>query len=202
MYRRGLTGVQISRITGAPTRTVGYHLALAKKLHPELQSEHLKAGAGRHGRVTRRGLELMTQLIGMVEETGRFPSAKAPSKSERALAAWLNRRRNDERAGTLTPAFRDGLSNLLNWQGTSRTVADEAKWRERLAALAAYRKLGNDWPRHEPTAVGTEHELGVWLHMQRYKERRGSLDIKRAAALDEAVPGWRLGRTRGRKPTK
>lgn len=31
-----------------------------------------------------------------------------------------------------------------------------------------------------------------------YKQRRGELDAKKAAALDRAVPGWRIGRKRGR----
>ncbi|WP_247046069.1 helicase associated domain-containing protein [Arthrobacter rhizosphaerae] len=47
---------------------------------------------------------------------------------------------------------------------------------------------------------GVEHELGVWLHTQRYKTRRGELDPAKAAALDERLPGWTSGRTRGRKP--
>lgn len=48
--------------------------------------------------------------------------------------------------------------------------------------------------------AGEEHELGIWLHSQRQKARRGELDEARARALDEAVPGWRKGRQRGRKP--
>ena len=38
----------------------------------------------------------------------------------------------------------------------------------------------------------------IWLHSQRMKHRRGGLDASKTAALDEAVPGWRVGRKRGR----
>ena len=58
---------------------------------------------------------------------------------------------------------------------------------------------GNDWPRHKAIITGEEHELGVWLHTQRYKQRRGELDAKKAAALDKAVPGWRVGSKRGHR---
>lgn len=80
-----------------------------------------------------------------------------------------------------------------------RAETDEARWQQRLTALIAYRAAGNDWPRHKASITGEEHELGVWLHSQRFKARRGELDGQKAAALDAAVPGWRTGRQRGRR---
>lgn len=88
---------------------------------------------------------------------------------------------------------------MHGWEGTPRAVTDEARWEERLAALAAYRVSGCDWPRHKATITSMEHELGVWLHRQRYKLRRIELSTAKAEALDAAVPGWRGGRQRGRK---
>jgi hypothetical protein len=79
-------------------------------------------------------------------------------------------------------------------------VADEARWQELLAALVAYLASGQDWSRHKSTVTGQEHELGVWLHTQRFRQRRGELVPAKAEALDAAAPGWRTGRTRGRKP--
>jgi hypothetical protein len=64
----------------------------------------------------------------------------------------------------------------------------------------AYLASGQDWPRHKATVTGEEHELGVWLHTQRFRQHRGELDPAKADALDAAAPGWRTGRTRGRKP--
>jgi hypothetical protein len=39
----------------------------------------------------------------------------------------------------------------------------------------------------------------VWVHAQRQKHRRGELEPVKIKHLDEAVPGWRNGRTRGRR---
>ena len=65
--------------------------------------------------------------------------------------------------------------------------------------MTAYRAEGHDWARHKSFVTGEEHELGVWLHTQRYKARRGELAPQKAEALDAAVPGWRTGRLRGRR---
>lgn len=202
MYRRGLNRSQIAEQSGAPVRTVGYHLAVARKLHPGLPAEHQEAAAGsKHGRVTRQGLERMAQLIDMVQKTSQYPSTKSADRDDRALAAWLLRRRKEARVGTLSPAFRDGLSVLPDWQDLRRVSGDEGRWQERLTALAEYRQSGQDWPRHKTNIESLERELGVWLHTQRYKARRGELDPAKMAALDARLPGWRSGRTRGRKPS-
>jgi hypothetical protein len=92
------------------------------------------------------------------------------------------------------------LAALPGCEGKPRAQADEARWQERLAALKAYRAAGNDWPRHKTVITGEEHELGVWLHSQRFKQRRGQLVVAKTAALDSAVPGWRTGRTSGQRP--
>lgn len=202
MYRAGMDRGQIAEQSGAPARTVGYHLAVALKLQPGLLAEHNKAAGRRPGRVTRQGLERMAQLVALVQESGRYPSTKSTDANERALAAWLNRRRREAREGMLTPAFQEGLSVLPDWQDRSRAISDETRWRERLGALVEYRGSGQDWPRHKSTIKGLEHELGVWLHTQRHKARRGGLDSAKVAALDAQLPGWRSGRTRGRKAAR
>lgn len=74
----------------------------------------------------------------------------------------------------------------------------QVRRQERLEELKAYRAAGNDWPRHKSVITGEEHELGSWLHSQRYKQRRGQLEATKTAALDESVPGRREGRKRGR----
>lgn len=199
MYRRGLGRGKIAELTGAPLRTVGYHLTAARKLHPELQTEHEEA-VGASQRITGKGMERMAQLIALVQEGGRYPSSKAEDNAERALAVWLSRRRKEAREGNLLPAFRDGLNILPGWQDLRRVSGDEARWQERLTALKDYRASGQDWPRHKATIEGLEHELGVWLHTQRYKARRGELTPTKVAALDATLPGWESGRTRGRKP--
>ncbi|WP_251024603.1 helicase associated domain-containing protein [Arthrobacter sp. ISL-65] len=192
---------QIANLVGAAPKTVAYHLAIARAADPELHDAHESAAALKtsHGE-SAQGLERMRQLMAMVQERGRYPSRTAESTAERTLAAWLQRRREDARAGTLAPACRDGLAVLPGWQTPPRTDADEARWHDRLEALVVYRDAGNDWPRHKVTVAGLEHDLGVWLHSQRAKLHRGELDGAKEQALDEALPGWQAGRQRGRKP--
>jgi hypothetical protein len=192
MYRDGLSRGLIAELTGTPPATVGYHLRMAKTVDPGLRSAHETAAAPKTTRVTYQGLDPMKELIGFVQETGRYPSQSASDLSERTLAAWFKRRRSEANAGTLAPAYRDGLSVLPGWEGTPRAILFQTRWQERLAALVAYRAAGNDWPLHEGT-TGEEHELGVWLHRQRFELRRGELNPRKAAALDAAVPGWLTG---------
>jgi hypothetical protein len=200
MYRGGLTRSRIATLTGAPTATVGYHLSAAVDANPGLQAAHEQAAAKAPLRVGQQGLARMRELVAMVQETGRYPSRTAADVAERTLASWLDRRRSDAAAGTLAPAYRDGLAVLPDWQRPPRSVADEARWQDRVTALAEYRAAGNDWPLHKSAVTSEEHELGVWLHAQRQKARRGELNPAKARALDDAVPGWRKGRQRGRKP--
>jgi hypothetical protein len=116
------------------------------------------------------------------------------------MARWMSGRRREAAEGTLDPAYRDGLARVPGWVENRRKVEDEARWYERLAELAAYRLEGNDWPRHHDYDSEREHTLGVWIHAQRYKRRRGELDPVKVKLLDDAAPGWQTGRTRGRPP--
>ncbi|WP_454700058.1 helicase associated domain-containing protein [Arthrobacter humicola] len=200
MYRGGLGRTRIAALTGSPASTVGYHLAVARAADPGLESAHQEAADGKSPRVSAHGLERMRELVAVVQETGRYPSPRARAAAERSLGVWLERRRREAAQGTLAPVYREGLGVLPGWQGAPRAVVDEARWQDRLAALVKYRADGQDWPRHKTTVTGEEHELGVWLHTQRYKARRGELERGKAQALDESVPGWRTGRQRGRKP--
>jgi hypothetical protein len=134
----------------------------------------------------------------MIQATGRYPSRHGATTEERTLATWLQRRREDARAGRLPAEFKEGLAILPDWERPPRAEADEERWLARLEALTAYRAAGKDWPRHKATITGEEHDLGVWLHAQRSKLRQGRLGDDKAAALNEAVPGWRAGRKRGR----
>lgn len=200
MYRGGLTRSRIAALTGAPAQTVGYHLSVARAADPGLQAAHQQAAGTTPPRATPLGMARMRELVAMVQETGRYPSRTADEVAERTLASWLQHRRQEDAAGTLAPAIRDGLAVLPDWQRPPRPVAEEARWQDRLTALAAYRAAGNDWPLHKSAVTGEEHHLGVWLHAQRQKARRGELGEAKTGALDDALPGWRAGRPRGRKP--
>lgn len=193
MYREGLSRGRIAELTGSLPATVGYHLRLGLAAEPGLRAAHRKAAAPKPGKVTHQGLARMKDLVGFVQDRGRYPSLYANDLSERTLAAWLKRRRHEAYAGKLAPAYREGLDVLPGWEGTPRGVVFQTRWQEKLAALAAYRASGKDWPLHQGSA-GEEHELGAWLHRQRFEVHRGELDPQKAEALDAAVPGWRTGR--------
>ena len=200
MYRKGLSRARIAGLENVPASTVAYHLSVARAQDAGLQEAHdVAAGGAPAARVTVQTMQRMNDLIAMVRTEGRYPSSKAGVAAERSLAAWLQRRRRDAAEGRLAPEVRDGLACLPGWQGTPRAAADIERWQQRLADLAAYRAAGQDWPRHKSPDTDTEHDLGVWLHTQRYKLRRGELDPARKKALDAAVPGWSAGRPRGRK---
>ncbi|WP_157372518.1 helicase-associated protein [Arthrobacter sp. Soil736] len=199
MYRGGLSRSKIAALAGAPASTVGYHLRVACAADPLLRKAHEAAAGTGASRVTAQGRERMHQLVAMVQETGRYPSRNAESTSERTLAVWLQRRREDTRAGTLAPAFREGLAVLPGWEGKPR----RGRRAEVARTARCPRRLPRGRPRlarHKAVVTGEEHELGVWLHSQRFKQRRGELDALKTDALDNAVPGWRAGRQRGRRP--
>jgi hypothetical protein len=166
------------------------------KLHPADDQGVADGGVN----VTPRGVARMKEVITMVKETGKYPSSTALDASERSLATWLRRRRREAESGTLAAAFQTGLDVLPNWQNTPKSTADNQRWIDRLAALAQFRAAGHDWPRHKGANSLEEHQLGIWIHTQRFKLRRGELDPPRIEALDRAVPGWRSGRRRGPKP--
>lgn len=198
MYRRGLSRGRIAQLVRVPARTIAYHLAAARTRDPGLEDEH--AAAAGTAMVTAKDCERMDQLITFVQSQGLYPSSRSSDPVERTLAAWLGRRRREAAAGVLIPVFQDGLAPLPDWQESIRATAGRARWQGRLAELAAYREAGNAWPRHKKTGTELEHALGVWLHSQRISLRRNNLDLARTQALDTVLPGWRTGRTRGRKP--
>lgn len=199
MYRGGLTRPRIAALTNAPAKTIGYHLAVALAADPGLQTAHEQAASQAPRQVSVQGLSRMRQLVAMVQETGHYPTRSAEDTDERSLASWLDRRRNEDAAGTLAPAYRDGLAALPDWQRPGRSVAGDARWQARLTALVRCRAQGHDWPRHKAVESDLEHDLGIWLHAQRQKARRGELEPDKLCALDEALPGWRSGRRRGRR---
>ncbi|WP_442856741.1 helicase associated domain-containing protein [Arthrobacter sp. QXT-31] len=144
----------------------------------------------------------MNDVIRLVQQTGRYPSSASLDAHERNLATWLRRRRREAETGALASTFLTGLAVLPEWQVTPRSTGDAARWRGRLEALVVYRSSGQDWPRHRGAASAEEHQLGVWIHTQRFMLRRGSLDAAKIQALDAALPGWRTGRRSGRKPAQ
>lgn len=201
MYRLGLSRKRIAALVGAEPATVGYHLVIARRRDPELEAAHL-AVARTEPDPSRSSLVRMDEIIAWIEATGRLPRECCENKEERSMARWLSDRRREVTEGMLLPAYEEGLARVPDWTRNARAVADEARWHLRLAQLVDFREQGNDWPRHKKCDSELEHTLGVWVHAQRQKHRRGELDAEKVKLLDAAVPGWQAGRTRGRPPRR
>ena len=199
MYRLGLSRQRIAALVRAEPATVGYHLALARRQDPRLEAEHQAATVATPVPYpSTTDLARMNELIVWVKAEGRLPSDRSGQRGERSMARWLSVRRREAAEGTMDPAYREGLAQVPGWLGNRREAEDEARWHARLAQLVDFRHEGNDWPRHKDCDSEREHALGVWIHTQRYKRRRGDLDPVKVKLLDAAVPGWQVGRTRGR----
>ncbi|MEO3935104.1 helicase associated domain-containing protein [Micrococcaceae bacterium Sec7.4] len=182
---------------------IGYHLVIARRHDPGLETEHhAAAGAAPVPYPSPTDLSRMEEVIDWVSAEGRLPEGRSDDRGERSMARWLSNRRREAAEGTLDPAYSHGLAQVTGWAENRREVADEAKWHDRLAELVEFRQEGHDWPRHHDYDSEREHALGVWIHAQRYKRRRGQLDPVRVKLLDDAVPGWQTGRTRGRAPRR
>jgi hypothetical protein len=203
MYRLGLSRKRIAELVRAEPATVGYHLVIARRRDPGLEAAHqAAAGAAPVPCTSARSLARMEEVIAWIQAEGRLPRDRSEDKDERSMARWLSDRRREAAEGTLDPAYRDGLARVPEWAGNHRAAADEARWHDRLAELVEFRQEGSDWPRHHSYDSEREHTLGVWIHAQRYKRRRGELDRAKIKLLNAAVPGWQTGRTRGRPPRR
>ena len=198
MYRLGLSRQRIAALVRVPAAAVGYHLAIARHQDPGLEAEHQAAARVPHPSPT--DLARMDEVLSWALAEGRLPEGRSGDRGERSMARWLSERRREAAEGTLDPVYSSGLSRVPGWLENRREVEDEARWHLRLAQLVEFREEGNDWPRHRKTDSDREHTLGVWIHAQRYKRRRGELDPAKLKLLDDAAPGWQVGRTRGRPP--
>jgi hypothetical protein len=199
MYRLGLSRRRIAALVHAEPATVGCHLVIARRQDPGFEAEYqAAAGAAQTAGPSPTDLARMDELIAWVSAEDRFPSDRSGDRGERSMARWLSRRRREAAEGTLDPAQRrSGPGARVAGKPRTRPAGTTA-WPQ----LVAYRGEGNDWPRHKDCDSEREHALGVWIHTQRYKRRRGDLDPVKVKLLDAAVPGRQAGRTRGRHPRR
>lgn len=161
MYRKGLTGAGIARLVGAPGSTVRYHLQVAVRANPRLREEHQAALVTPAKRLPKPGLRNLADVLAFHRAEGRLPVTHGKSAREKALGAWLHRRRQELAARTLSPTYRDALAVIPGWDRRSmRREEDEARWQQRLAELQELRAAGGDWPRHAKSDDQHERTLG------------------------------------------
>jgi hypothetical protein len=196
MYRRGIEPAKIADVCDAAVTTVRYHLQIAAKADSGLRGEHTAAAPVKIPSDTT--MQRMNDLVAFYRAEGRVPAAHAKSSSEQSLARWLNRRRRESAAGTLSPTLRESLRVIPDWdQVPSRKAEDEARWQQRLKEIRALREASGALPRHQKTDDSLESTLGVWLHGQRINYNHGKLAPEKKSRLDKVLPGWREGRPRG-----
>jgi hypothetical protein len=200
MYRLRLSRKRIAELVGAEPATVGYHLVIARRQNPELEAAYL-AYASTQSRPSPPSLARMDEIIAWIETEGRLPRERSENKEERSMARWLSDRRREAAQGTLHAAYGEVLARVAGWGWNHRTATEEARWHRRLAQLVNFREEGNDWPRHKK-CDSERNTLGVWVHAQRQKHRRGELEAEKVQLLHDAVPRWQTRRTRGRQPRR
>lgn len=199
MYRQGIPTPKIAAGAGVAETTVRYHLAIAARLEPSIRNEH-RGAATTLPRITSAGRQNLEDILDLYEAEGRLPTTADSSARERALGVWLHRRRQEAARGDLAPTYKEALDVIPGWRGPStKKTDDEARWKQRLVEVVDYLAGGNDWPRHNKTHNKEERVLGVWLHVQRINYRAGRLDPAKETQLNVVIPGWRQGRSKGRR---
>lgn len=195
MYRKGIPSSKSAALEDVAETTVRYHLQIAARAEPGIRDEHKAALPLAARRMPEAGLRNLADVIAFHESEGRLPVTHGKSAKERALGAWLARRRREATEAPSPP------STVKPWRsspdGTSpqhekpMTRPDGSSGLEELQKLRA---AGGDWPRHQKTDDKHERTLGVWLHGQRIDYRAGRLDPVKEKKLNKALPGWRDGR--------
>lgn len=100
------------------------------------------------------------------------------------LGRWLQRCRQDHRAGTLPASRAAQLERLPGWSWGR----GENSWERGMAALTRYvAQTGDACPSQH--VVSDDVALGVWVCDKRRRYRLGQLPVGQIAAL-QALPGW------------
>lgn len=197
MYRKGLTVRQIADLCGAVGATVASHLRVSKKLDPGIYHDHVLNRPGQKpGRIW---LQRFSELKSFQQKYRKFPSKKSDDPEVVRLARWLTDQRAKLKAGTLSPAKRERLTEIAGWATSQRPSVDEERWQLRLQELQVFFHREGRWPRHRNSQSEHERMLGVWLHSRRQEASRGRLKGSSLKALNDAVPGWNTWRTRERE---
>jgi hypothetical protein len=112
LFGLGVSIRGISALTGARQSSVRQRIYASATSDPGLLEKHRSASHA-PTRVTVAGLRNMKDIVALFEAEGRLPSFKSPR--ERSLAAWLQRRQEDETHGVLASVYREGLMPVAGW---------------------------------------------------------------------------------------
>lgn len=200
LYQDGLTGAEIVQACKAadPLQILGT-LARAKSSDPGLECRHRdsqerKARERRHSHsndsFSPPWQRRLNELKDYVRDHGRMPRQVGGDATETSLGRWLHAQRAKVSKGTLTTRQRAALDAIGAWESDRRMGREEARFPERLRALAAFRARHRRWPTYMNRTDPEEQALGIWLYTLRQAAREDRLPERARAVLDEQVPGW------------
>jgi superfamily II DNA or RNA helicase len=102
-----------------------------------------------------------------------------------ALGVWVNKQRQSESKGNLSPERRKRLVGLPGWEWVVR----DSRWEEGFRRLQEYIKE-NGHPRPSQAYVTQDgYSLGAWVNMQRHNNAKGFLEPDQQTRLDK-LKGW------------
>lgn len=112
MYRLGLSRKRIAELVRVAPAAVGYHLVIARRQDPGLETEHhTAAGAAPVPYPSPKALPAWRRSPpGSQPRTGS--PIPAPNEDERSMARWFTERRREAVQGALDPAYRNGLAQV------------------------------------------------------------------------------------------
>jgi hypothetical protein len=203
LYQEGMTGAEIVQACKDvdPLQILGA-LARAKDDDPGLESQHRESQTGKaHERQTHSASgdsfpppwqRRLNELRDYMNCHGRMPRQVGGDTKETSLGRWLHAQRGKVSKGTLTARQRAALDAIGVWDSDRRVNREEARFPERLRALAAFRARHRRWPTYMNCTDAQEQALGTWLYTLRQAAREYRLPEQVRAVLDENVPGWLL----------
>lgn len=191
MYAAGLTATQITHICGVKSRAlVTYHLSVAVSEDPGLEARHTE-NRSPVPEIPPASRAVLDKLSQFKANEGRFPESVETDLNAIRLYRWLTRRRKQHSEGQLSPRLKAALDQLGDWEEVDGGKRREAVWQANLKELVAWRLANNgQWPSWQYSADEDEKRLGVWVHGQRYREKKYPLGKHRRDLLDAAAPGW------------
>lgn len=144
----------------------------------------------KHSRRTREQAwwEHYARLAAHVRVHGGIP-AQNDSHDSRVLYRWVENKRRNHDAGTLTPDRFQALNALGEWIGTRRGNAD-VLWDRRIDEVKTFRAEMGRFPIYDRLRHPDETVLAVWLGRQRTWQRKSRLRPDRLQRLNQTLSAW------------
>ena len=142
----------------------------------------------------------MEEIVAWASAHGRLPDRHSAAQGERSMAQWLYLRRREAAAGILDPAYSDGLARCPGgWTTPGKRRMKPAGTTGSPSSRTSARKA--------TTGPGTGTPTPTWNTPSAFGSMSSGTNAAAATSiplrlklLDDMLPGWQAGRTRGRPP--